>query len=213
MANKYRAWADGEVLTAANLIDYVQKQVVVVCDSSSDYPDSSTRREGMPIWDKNLDKLLVYTTSTTGWVPPWNLPWGHVASTSVTSTQSLSAGSTAFADLSSLSVTFTPVQNRRYMVRFMGPFYSSVANDTIVVAVRDAANNVLAQGGGMSFTDTAPIGIAVDYLYTTSSTASTTLKMAARLATGGTGTVTMAGAAGRAATIVVTDIGPSSAPA
>ena len=66
MANKYRAWADGEVLTSANLIDFVQKNVVIPCDSSADYPDSSTRREGMTIWDKDLDKLLTYTTATTG---------------------------------------------------------------------------------------------------------------------------------------------------
>jgi hypothetical protein len=66
MANKYRAWVDGEVVTAANLIDYVQKQVLIVCDSSADYPDSSTRREGMAVYDKALDCELVF--DGTSWV-------------------------------------------------------------------------------------------------------------------------------------------------
>lgn len=66
MANKYRAWVDGEVLTSANLIDFIQKGCLIVCDSSADYPDSSTRREGMAVYDKALDCELVF--DGTNWV-------------------------------------------------------------------------------------------------------------------------------------------------
>lgn len=65
MANKYRSWVDGEVLTAANVIDYLQKGAVIVCDSSTDYPTANAR-EGMFIYDKALDAMLCY--SGTAWV-------------------------------------------------------------------------------------------------------------------------------------------------
>jgi hypothetical protein len=65
MANKYRSWVDGEVLTAANVIDYLQKGAVIVCDSSTDYPTADAR-EGMFIYDVALDAMLCYTGST--WV-------------------------------------------------------------------------------------------------------------------------------------------------
>jgi hypothetical protein len=65
MANKYRVWVDGEVLTAANVTDYLQKGAVIICDSSADYP-TAYAREGMTIYDKALDTQLVYTGAT--WV-------------------------------------------------------------------------------------------------------------------------------------------------
>lgn len=34
---------------------------------------------GTVIYESDTYKLLQYTTATTGWVPPWNLPWGFVA--------------------------------------------------------------------------------------------------------------------------------------
>jgi hypothetical protein len=60
MANKFRTWVDGEVLTAANVLNYLQQGVVVVCDSSADYP-TTYAREGMAVYDKALDCILVYT--------------------------------------------------------------------------------------------------------------------------------------------------------
>lgn len=86
MANKYREWVDGEVLTSANLIDYVQKQVVIVCDSSADYPDSSTRREGMVVYDKALDANLTF--DGTNWVRTLALTTTAVQTWTPTLTQS-----------------------------------------------------------------------------------------------------------------------------
>ena len=109
MANKYRAWADGETLTAANLIDYVQKQVLINCDSSADYPDSSTRREGMAVYDKNADALKVYTTTATGWVAPWNMAWGYIGASKITT-------STAATNANITTYSLTTVANRRYRI-------------------------------------------------------------------------------------------------
>jgi hypothetical protein len=80
MANKYRAWAAGEQITAANLIDFIQKNVVVQCDAVGDLPDVSTRREGMAAYDMGADSFLIFSGgATSGWTPPWNLPWGLIA--------------------------------------------------------------------------------------------------------------------------------------
>lgn len=205
----FKTFTAGAVLTASDVNTYLAKQAVIVCTSTT---RPSSPPEGMVIYETDTDKVLTYTTATTGWVPPWNLPWGYVGAATVTASQNLTAGSTSFADLTGLSVTFTPVQNRRYLARFFGPFYSSVANDTIVSAIRDASNNTLAQGGALSYTNTAPTGTVVEYNWTAASTSSVTVKVSTRLATGGTGTVTMAAAATIPATLVITDLGPNGAP-
>lgn len=93
MANKYRAWVDGEVVTAANLVDFIQKGCLIVCDSSADYPDSSTRREGMAVYDKALDCELVF--DGTNWVRTVPVTTTGVQTWTPTLTQSGSVTHTA----------------------------------------------------------------------------------------------------------------------
>lgn len=58
----------------------------IVCTSST-YPTSPTA--GMLIYETDTNKFLQYTTSTTGWQPPWNTPWGEIGYAQTTSTQGL----------------------------------------------------------------------------------------------------------------------------
>ena len=206
MANKYRAWTDGEVLTAANLIDFVQKQVLIVCDSSADYPDSSTRREGMAVYDKDSDKLLTYTTSSTGWVPPWNMPWGYVTSASITANSSTF---TTVADVTGLSVSPTVVANRRLKVTFYGLLDSTVTTDSIASYITDGSNNQLNQGYYAGIGGGAMHHV-VAYVTTTAGTPTYKVR-GARIT--GTGNGKIGASSTVPATLTVEDIGPNGAPA
>lgn len=65
MASQFKTFVAGDVLTASEVNSYLMKQTVIVCDSSSDYPGSPV--EGMVVYDKALDRGLLYTGSA--WVP------------------------------------------------------------------------------------------------------------------------------------------------
>jgi hypothetical protein len=204
MANKYRAWTDGEVLTAANLIDYVQKNVVIPCDSSADYPDSSTRREGMAVYDKGADKLLVYSgSSTTGWTQPWNMPWGRVAFASTTTPQTTT--SAVEQDLTGLSVTFTAVANRIYRLSgfVVGKWTSNGDGYVPLYAGTTQLVSWVQYAVANQYYTLAP---AID---STSLSGSTTVKLRAT----GPSALTTASATGYPAWIRVEDIGPNGAPA
>lgn len=86
---------------------------------------------------------VAYYGSTTGELPPWNLPWGHLASAQVTS--STANLTTTEADITSMGVTFTAVANRRYKYTFMaGTLLSaSVANEEFYIYMCDGANTHL----------------------------------------------------------------------
>ena len=208
MANKYRAWVDGEILTATNLIDYVQKNVVIPCDSSTDYPDSSVRREGMTIWDKNLDKLLTYTTSTTGWVPPWNMPWGTVYATTASTNVSLSTNSEA--DLTGLTaITWTAVANRRYRTTVVVPIWQQISSASqTALKITDSSN--VQKGGANLYMSTADKDYNLTAVaYETGLSGSVTRKARA-ITVSGTATIA---ASSVAMIAIVEDIGPSGSPA
>lgn len=219
MANKYRGWVDGEVLTAANLIDYVQKQVVISCDSSADYPDSSTRREGMAVYDKNADALKLYTTTTTGWVPPWNMAWGVVTATAggtsgygyVKLTTSAQSGvGTSATDITNATVTFTAVANRLYKV-------TAQADLIHATTVENAQIQVLLDG---TVIGTTSLGIQTAAAYNdrmavlatsfTTTSGAHTVKLSASVKSG---TMTVNHATTSPTIFMVEDAGPAGAPA
>lgn len=207
MANKYRAWTDGEVLTAANLIDYVQKQVLIVCDSSADYPDSSTRREGMAVYDKNSDKLLTYTTSSTGWVPPWNMPWGIVNAVSTT-TATTGIGS-SLTQLTNLAITSTPTANRRLRISWLANMATAdTAARSKAVSLTDGSGTQLqawymTQDANLNYT-----GQGVHYMLSTGS--SMTWQVRASISAN---TCTTNFNSTNPGILIVEDIGPNGAPA
>ncbi|WP_330438825.1 hypothetical protein OHB44_28040 [Micromonospora sp. NBC_00821] len=74
----HKAFADGDVLTAAEVNTYLMNQAVIVCTSGT---RPSSPPEGMVIYETDTDLIRVYTGSTwallldaTGWVaytPTW----------------------------------------------------------------------------------------------------------------------------------------------
>jgi len=219
MANKYRGWVDGEVLTAANLIDYVQKQVVISCDSSADYPDSSTRREGMAVYDKNADALKLYTTTTTGWVPPWNMAWGVVPATAggtssvgyVKLTTSAQTGiGTGPTDITNATVTFTAVANRLYRVSAQADLIGNTLSvgqlQVLVDGTASASALQPVTGSSGAWQDRSP---SITYA-TTLTAGSHTIKLAAGVQSG---SLTVNHATATPTTLIVEDAGPAGAPA
>ena len=75
MAQQFKTFLAGDVLTADEVNNYLMKQTTIVCDSDADYPDSPV--EGMVVYDKALDRGLLYDGS--GWVAVWGtLPTASV---------------------------------------------------------------------------------------------------------------------------------------
>lgn len=59
---QHKTWTAGEVLTAANLNDYLMNQAVIVCASSADRPSSPI--EGMLIYESDVNRFMYYTGSS-----------------------------------------------------------------------------------------------------------------------------------------------------
>ena len=129
----FKTFADAQTLPAADLNTYLMKQAVIVCTAST-RPSSPV--EGMAVYETDTDKLLIYTTATTTWQPPWNLPWGYITSNSSGTVQS---GITAVTDLNGSSVTWTPVAGRRYRITMSGGISATVADDVANVQMIDQA--------------------------------------------------------------------------
>ena len=102
--------AAGQVLTAAHTNTYWMRQVVATGLSSA----RPTGYEGRVIYDTDTDSLMVYASSSTGWRPPWNMPWGHVARSVNASNVSLNNAQGVVAP----AITIPVLKNRRY--RFAG---------------------------------------------------------------------------------------------
>jgi hypothetical protein len=198
----FKTFTAGAVLTASDVNTYLAKQAVVVCTSTT-RPTSPP--EGMTIYETDTDKVLVYTTATTGWQPPWNMPWGWVASaTSSTATTSISS---SYSDLSSLTVTWTAVANRRYKVTGYSDI-SSTAASIARLAITDSSNGIKAQAQqALAANDVA--AQTVFELFTGTS-GSTTRKLRG-LVTAGTG-ATQSNVYGPHM-ILVEDLGPTGSPA
>lgn len=146
--------------------------------------------------------LLVYAGATDLWQPPWNLPWGHIGSVEPSN---FSTASTSLVDVTSATVTFTALANRKYRVSIQsGAISSTAAADVAEMAIVDGSGTLVVARGLCATASSS--GISVEWVksYTAGSQ---TLKAQARRA-GGSGTVTFADLL-----IVVEDIGPSGAPA
>ena len=129
----FKTFADSQTLPAADLNTYLMKQAVIVCTSST-RPSSPV--EGMAIYETDTDKLLTYTTATTTWVAPYNLPWGYMTSASSASAQT---GISSVTDITGTSVTWTALATRRYKVTMSGAVYGDTAGDSIGVQIVDGA--------------------------------------------------------------------------
>lgn len=205
----------GQVLTATAL-NNVHKQCVIVCTSTT---RPSSPPEGMTIYETDTDKMLVYVSATTGWVPPWNKPWGVVATTSggtsgygyVKLTSSAQTTTTS-ADVTNATATFTAVANRLYRVTAQcGMTASATTSAQLQVLVDGTASATVVTGVLTSglYQDRMP---AVVYA-TTLTAGSHTIKLNVSVAGSGANTLTITNSVASPTIFVVEDAGPAGAPA
>lgn len=196
--------AAGQVLTAAHTNTYWMRQVVVTGLSSA----RPTGYEGRAVYDTDTDALMVYASATTGWKPPWNLPWGVVAKAQLTAN---SATFTTSADLTGMSCTFTAVPGRRYMCWVTLNVFQQVAADLVSFYITGPSGSgvkqLIASPRPGDFYSTVDGSIIQEGL-----SGSVTLKVA-RECLGGGGYAQVAASAQFPAQFVIMDVGPYSAPA
>ena len=158
------------------------------------------------ILSNDVTEGLSFRTSAGTWRLPWNMPWGVVGAATVTASQ---AGITTTTDLTSLSVAFTAVANRRYKITGQAMATCTASGDSWQLIVADAANTQLNRSLVL-------MGVTSGLTWTVSHVETITAGSVTRKLrfgrTGGTATATMAATTTETAFIVVEDIGPSGAP-
>lgn len=89
-------------------------------------PSPSATAEGQFYYDTTNSKFLIH--SGAEYLPPWNMPWGILASDRITSTVT-STSRTVLVD-SGLTVNFVPVVNRKYKFTFTGHTLTQINSTT-----------------------------------------------------------------------------------
>lgn len=195
--------AAGQVLTAAHTNTYWMRQVIASGLSSA----RPTGYEGRAVYDTDTDALMIYASATTGWKPPWNLPWGEQGRSVLTANGSAISGTPADTGL---SVAFTATAGRRYVAKWNLDFVQSVVTDLTTMfldvggagVARDLATCRPSDGYGTS---------AMSFELTGLPAGTNTVKVRASC-TGG-GNIIPAASSSFPAQLTIHDAGPSSAPA
>lgn len=203
----FKSFVAGQILTAAEVNTYLMRQSVITCTSGT---RPSSPNAGMVIYETDTNRVLVYTTATTGWQPPWNTPWGRVTSVQLLASQGPFTTETA---VPGFSVSFTGVQNRLYRALLTGHTYSTVAGDNIELKLRQ--NNVSGYVYASSNRQVQAVSNQEGHHIITEFTAvgSTTMVATLRRGTGSGNVYLFAPSSELAARIIIEDIGPASAPA
>jgi hypothetical protein len=196
----FKTFADSDTLPASDLNTYLMGQALVKATSST---RPASPGEGSAVYETDTDKLMVYTTATTGWQPPWNLPWGRIAHAVQTSAQTGIGAS--LTDLTSLTATITMVANRYYKVTLFVPFSQVAADGAAILAIDQAGTQIASSGF------TAAVGYFTEHAAAiTTGSGSVTIKGRASTSAG---TLSTNVAATSPALLLIEDVGPSAAPA
>lgn len=185
----------GTQLPAASM-NSLAKQVVITCTSGS-RPGSPNA--GMTIYETDTNRVLCWNGSA--WLPPQNLPWGHIGTGAASGSQSGIGGTVV--DVTSLSVTWTAVAGRRYRTTATIPIFSLTGGPgTVQLQITDAAN-AIKNAANATIMSSSDGSLFVSFVETPS--AGSTTRKARILATGGTGTIT--GSTSCVPALTVEDIG------
>jgi hypothetical protein len=216
MGSGFKTFTAASVLTAADLNNFCQSQSVMYFATTAARDTAITSPvDGMVayIGSNDADEGL-YTYNGTAWRkgPGWNAPWGYMGHGSASATVTTSG--TTEATLVSTG-SFTAVSNRYYLVTYSGAFYGSVAGDQFDMRVRNNSISgtqlrliILSNGfSGSTFYNNFSHSFVTTIAAGSSNGLFFTIKRSL-----GTGTMT-SNDLSSPASITVTDIGPSGAPA
>jgi len=148
MGSGYRAFATAEVLTAANVNNYLMTQSVMYFDTTGTRDTAITSPvDGMVAYvGSNNSSEGLYTYNGTSWrMGSWNMPWGavHTSTSNTTETPSSLGAETTIK----FTAGFTAVANRLYRVSLSGSIYGTVSGDISTARIRVDSNTgtVIAQ--------------------------------------------------------------------
>lgn len=153
--------------------------VPIVCTSAT---RPGTPTVGMTIYETDTGNLLQYHGATTGWKPPWNLKWGHVATPK--SVSGAQGSITAETDVTGSSFTFTAVANRIYKHTVRAIVAHTQANAAIVLKITDGANTELDRAANHTSATGSNDTLAWSWLETGLSAGSVTRKVRAQAGSG-----------------------------
>lgn len=208
----YTTVTSGTTITAAWANANVRDQVVTPFAGTSARSSAITSPlEGMATYDTTNNNFEIYTTTTTGWRAPWNLPWGRIAhATSATAMGSTSVGTTD-TDITGITTgSITTVANRYYKITGTCTFDTASNNCDVFLKILQASTVQDSTMGYLSTTTPSRLGLTVMTIVSPGS-GSFTFKLQASTSVG---TVRgIGGGATATAKIIVEDIGPSAGPA
>lgn len=168
--------------------------------------------EGEVFYDTTNDRLVAYTTATTGWVAPWNLPWGAIDYQASTSSQTVAAGSAGTeTSLTGLSSTLTYVANRRVKVRLvLLNLQGTVSGDILLIKIKEGSTQLSLTTVTVPATN-GYVPITAEVVLSPAAGAHTYTATIQRYS--GTGGWSTGAGAGQAAYLLVEDLGNVGAPA
>lgn len=198
-------------ITNANITDLRPRagaiaSVDVVCTSTT--RPTTGLFQGMRIYETDTFATLVWTTATTGWRPPWNMPWGRVASTKITAVAGGYTGTVV--DVTGLSVSVNFVAGRRYRIQIQSEVSSSVVADVGVMQLTDSSNTQLGRAV-QYYSHGGAHTLHVLHEETAASSATVTRKARYSRALG-SGTHQIEASATSPSWLIVEDIGPAANP-
>jgi hypothetical protein len=160
------------------------------------YVDSNDTAEGL------------YFYNGTSWqARSWNAPWGAIAADAVATANQ--ATITTITDLTSCTITFTAIGNRRYKITGEVTLQTTVASDVGALVISDGSNTQVQKRG--AFLSTAAGASIPATIVVTPAAGSVTYKLRV-LRDAGSGTLTAVATASQPNLIRIEDIGPSGAP-
>lgn len=201
----FKTFVAGNSLPAADMNTYLMPQSVIVCTSAT---RPATPNAGMTIWETDNNALKTYTTATTTWQPPWNLPWGRLGHVIITASQTGIGGET---DLTGMAVTISTPANRILRIWASVRLDLTTAGDRAVLNIKEVATFLDNLRTSATAAGAQPVTVEGSALVVAPSSGSHTYKLS--LTRIGSGTVDLTASAAEPSFLMVEDVGPSAAPA
>lgn len=185
---------------------YSEAPGVLLCTSTTHPLNPSP---GDRIYETDTGKELTYQGPTDTWTLPWGVPWGNIAEAKTTTAQNTIS---TIVDITSLTLTFTAIANRKYIVTMLLPLVNQITSaGTVTPEIQ-----TLASGAGTRLQaaqiSLAAAGVSNIQLFTPIQTpAAGSTSYHGRIATSA-GTLNISNAAGVVSIFRIDDVGPNGNP-